>query len=128
MASETFERPTWAVLPIPGPGRDFVVASGESFEDRDPTTQDVVAQVRASTVEDVDAAVERADRAFRTARWRNDGAIRARVLYRFAERLRDNTATLAELLTREQGKTIGEARSEIIGSAEMVEYYAGLAR
>ncbi len=128
MSSETFERPAWKVLAVPGPDRAFVVASGASFEDRDPTTQEVVAEVRASTPEDVDLAVERADQAFWHARWRNDGAIRARVLYGFAQRLRDNRDALAELLTREQGKTIGEARSEIVGSAEMVEYYAGLAR
>lgn len=128
MTSETFERPAWQVLAVPGSDRDFVVASGTRFEDRDPTTQEVVAEVRSSSLEDVDAAVERADKAFRSARWRNDGAVRARVLYGFAQRLRDNGETLAELLTREQGKTIGEARSEIAGSAEMVEYYAGLAR
>jgi betaine-aldehyde dehydrogenase len=72
--------------------------------------------------------VQRARRAFQSARWRNDGALRARVLSRYAERLRQHAADLAELLTREQGKTIGEARSEIAGSADMVDYYAGLAR
>ena len=128
MTSEAFERPQWEVLAVPGRDRDFVAASGTSFEDRDPTTQEVVAEVRSSTPDDVDAAVERADEAFWSARWRNDGAIRARTLYGFAQRLRDNVERLAVLLTREQGKTIGEARSEIVGSAEMVEYYAGLAR
>lgn len=128
MTSHTFDRPKWQVLGIPGPGRGFTVASGEIVEDRDPTTQELVAEVRSSTVEDVDSAVLRAAHAFRTARWRNYGAVRARILFRYAERLREHLIPLAELLTREQGKTIGEARSEILGSADMVEYYAGLAR
>ncbi len=128
MASETFDRPAWQVLAIPGAGRRFVVASGTTFEDRDPTTQKVVSEVQTSTLEDVEEAVARTHEAFRSASWRNDGATRARILFRFAERLRASVDPLAELLTREQGKTIGEARSEIGGSAEMVEYYAGLAR
>jgi betaine-aldehyde dehydrogenase len=121
-------RSTWSVLAIPGPHREFAVATGEVFVDEDPTTLETVAQVRASTVADVDEAVDRAARAFARRGWRNDGAVRARVLFRFAERLREHVEPLAELLTREQGKTIGEARSEVVGSAEMVEYYAGLAR
>ena len=128
MTSGVFERAPWRVLSIPGPQRTFTVASGDTFEDCDPTTQELVAEVRSSTVDDVDRAVDRATHAFRSARWRNDGAVRGRILFRYAERLREHVEPLAELLTREQGKTIGEARSEIFGSAEMVEYYAGLAR
>ena len=128
MTSANFDRTEWRVLTIPGSGREFTVASGEFFEDHDPTTQELVAEVRSSTVADVDSAVVRAGLAFANARWRNDGATRARILFRYAERLREHVASLAELLTREQGKSLGEARSEIIGSADMVEYYAGLAR
>lgn len=126
--SEQFARPNWRVLDIPGEARRFVLASGETFEDRDPTTGEIVAVVQTSTPSDVNVAVTRAGATFRNARWRNDGGVRARALFRFAERLRSRTSELAELLTREQGKTIGEATSEILGSAEMVDYYAGLAR
>ena len=128
MKSVDFERTAWRVLSIPGTGRSFTFASGDVFEDRDPTTQEVVAEVRSSTPEDVRRAVEQATHAFRTARWRNDGAARSRILFRYAENLREHVEPLAELLTREQGKTIGESRSEILGSADMVEYYAGLSR
>jgi betaine-aldehyde dehydrogenase len=128
MTRGAYERSDWRVREIPGPGQDFTVATGETFEDCDPTTQAVVAHVRSSTVDDVNDAVARAAHAFRTATWRNDGALRARVLFHFAERLRDRVEPLSELLTREQGKTLGESRSEVLGSADMVEYYAGLAR
>lgn len=121
-------RKEWAPLELPRRDQRFVVATGEAFTDTDPTTQEVVASARCSTVEDVDVAVRRASEAYSRARWRNDGQVRARVLFRYAERLRAHVDRLAELLTREQGKTIVEARSEVFGSADMVDYYAGLAR
>jgi betaine-aldehyde dehydrogenase len=123
-----FVRGAWVPREVPGPGSSVVAATGEAFEDTDPTTQEVVATVTSSTPDDVDQAVQRARRAFGHARWRNDGRLRAQVLWRYAGKLRHNVGPLSELLTREQGKTISEARSEITGSAEMVEYYAGLAR
>jgi betaine-aldehyde dehydrogenase len=107
---------------------DFVHATGDLADDLDPTTGEVVAHIRQSTKADTDAAVKRAKAAFATTKWRNDGALRARVLARYAQSLRQQADELAELLTREQGKTIAEARSEILGSADMVDYYAGLAR
>jgi len=121
----TFTRPPWTA---PALDHDFVHATGQVTDDLDPATGAVVAQVRQATAADVDTAVRRARTAFARSGWRNDGALRARVLSRYAQQLREHTDDLAELLTREQGKTLGEARSEIAGSASMVDYYAGLAR
>lgn len=128
MTTRSAVRTDWVARSIPGPDRVFTLATGETFDDLDPTTLELVAHVRSSTVDDVDLAVEQATQAFMTSHWRHDAPTRARVLFRFAQRLRDEVETLAELLTREQGKTLGESRSEVLGSAEMVEYYAGLAR
>jgi betaine-aldehyde dehydrogenase len=121
----TFTRPPWT---SPRLDYDFVYATGPAAADLDPTTGEVVAQINQATAADADAAVQKAKKAFTTSTWRNDGKLRARVLSRYAEQLRQHTDELAELLTREQGKTLGEARSEIMGSADMVDYYAGLAR
>jgi betaine-aldehyde dehydrogenase len=121
----TFTRPPWTP---PQLEHDFVHATGPVADDLDPATGAVVAGVRQATAADTSAAVRRARVAFARTGWRNDGALRARVLTRYAERLRQHSGELAELLTREQGKTLGEARSEIAGSADMVDYYAGLAR
>jgi len=121
-------RGPWSVLRLPGEEHDFVCASGESFESADPATGEPVATLAASTGADVDEAVGRARDAFRASAWASDGGLRARVLYGFAQALRAERDRLAELLTREQGKTIHESRIEVAGSAKMVEYYAGLAR
>lgn len=128
MSEETFSRGGWEAPHLPAPGSRIVLASGEEMTDVDPTTQDVVAHVRTSTPTDVSDAVRRCEEAFARTPWRSDGRLRAQVLWRYAESLRAHLEPLAELLTREQGKTLAEARSEIVGSADMVEYYAGLAR
>lgn len=128
MTDTGITRPQWKPLELPSQQQRFVVAAGDQVADTDPTTQQPVAVLRSSTVADVRTACARAAAAFRSVRWRNDGATRARVLFKYAERLRDHVDFLAELLTREQGKTLAEARSEIAGSAEMIEFYAGLAR
>ncbi|MCL4312891.1 MAG: aldehyde dehydrogenase family protein [Actinobacteria bacterium] len=108
---------------------NFLFASGPPLSSYDPATGEVVATLSSSTITDVSSAVERARIvADRNRNWPRDGALRGRVLHRFALALRNEIDRLAELLTREQGKTIGESLSEITSSANMVEYYAGLSR
>jgi betaine-aldehyde dehydrogenase len=125
--TSAMRRRDWELLELPTDSQRFVHASGDSFESRDPATGEVVATLVSSTPADLDAAVGEARQGFRTS-WASDGGLRARVLYAYAQALRENAEHLAELLTREQGKTIHEAQIELAGSAKMVEYYAGLAR
>jgi len=127
-ASTSAGRRPWTTLRLPEPGQGFVHARGDVFETTDPATGEVVATLASSTVEDVDGAVGAAAHAFETSNWASNGELRAHVLYGFAQSLRAEQDRLAELLTREQGKTIHEARIEIRSSAKMVEYYAGLSR
>lgn len=59
-----------------------------------PATQEVVAQVPFATREELDLAVSNAKEAFQT--WRNAGqGQRMRVMLKFQQLLRDNTAKLA---------------------------------
>ncbi len=120
-------RTEWTPLELPTAQQAFVRASGAAFESTDPATGDLVARVRASEPADVDAAVGAGRAAVRGA-WRDDGALRARVLQRYAHALRERADELAELLTREQGKKLFEARVEILGAANHADYYAGQAR
>jgi betaine-aldehyde dehydrogenase len=121
-------RASWTALSLPSETDEFLRATDDFMESSDPATGTTVAKVRTSSPGDVDDAVSMARDAFRRGGWPNDGAQRARALYGFADALRANKEKLSELLTREQGKTIHESRLEIEGSADMVEYYAGLAR
>jgi betaine-aldehyde dehydrogenase len=49
------------------------------------------------------------------------------VLWAFAQKIREHAEALAWLETRDSGKPIAESRADITGTAEILEYYAGLA-
>src|SRR6185436_19899300 len=81
--------------------------SGETFPVYDPSTEEVIAQVPDANAEDVDRAVAAAKAAFEDGPWSQTTAQeRGRVLFRLAEKIRQNTAMLAELESRNTGKPI----------------------
>ncbi len=72
-------------------------------------------------------ALEAADRAFKS--WsRTTGDERARVLKKAAAAIAARKEELAAILTREHGKPLGDARKEIQGTVDTLEYYAEAAR
>src|SRR5579885_1368722 len=103
-------------------------ASSETFPVYDPSTEEVIAQVASSSAADVDAAVTAARAAFDSGPWSSATAQdRGRLLYKLAEKIRANSAALAELEARNSGKPIVEAEFDIADVATCFEYYAGLA-
>ena len=103
-------------------------ASRETFPVYDPSTEEVIAQVASSSAADVDAAVKAARAAFDSGPWPSTTAQdRGRLLYKLAEKIRANSAALAELEARNSGKPIVEAEFDIADVATCFEYYAGLA-
>lgn len=92
----------------------------------DPATQKVVAQVPLATREELDAAVANAREAFAT--WRNSGqGTRMRVMLKLQQLIRDNSGKLAELITREHGKTLPDAEGEVGRGLEVVEHACSIA-
>lgn len=107
-------------------GERLAPANGEYTETIDPATEEALAAVAVADESDVDRAVRAAEDAF--ANWRDtDPAERGRTLYRVAERIRDHAEELAELESRDQGKPVSQARSDVVGAARYFEYYAGAA-
>ncbi len=103
-------------------------ASGETFPVYDPSTEEVIAQVASSNANDVDKAVKAARAAFDSGPWPATTAQdRGRILFKLAEKIRQNTAQLAELECRNTGKPIVEAEFDIADVATCFEYYGGLA-
>ncbi|HEX8879861.1 MAG TPA: aldehyde dehydrogenase family protein [Candidatus Acidoferrum sp.] len=103
-------------------------ASGETFPVYDPSSEEVIAQVASSGAADVDEAVKAARAAFDSGPWATTTAQdRGRVLFKLAEKVRQNTAQLAELECRNTGKPIIEAEFDIADVATCFEYYGGLA-
>ncbi len=109
-------------------GQWVAAASGETFPVYDPSTEKVIAHVAAASAADVDAAVKAAREAFDNGPWRQTTAQdRGRVLFKLAEKIRQNTAQLADIECRNTGKPIVEAEYDIADVATCFEYYGGLA-
>src|SRR2546428_5347384 len=101
--------------------------SSKTFPVYDPATEEVIAQVPDSNADDVDRAVAAAKSAFEDAPWASTTAQeRGRVLFRLAEKIRQNAAQLAELEARNCGKPIVEAEYDINDVATCFEYYGGI--
>jgi betaine-aldehyde dehydrogenase len=102
--------------------------SGKTFPVYDPANEEVIAQVPDCNAEDVDRAVAAARGAFDEGAWASTTAQeRGRVLFRLADKIRQNLALLAELECRNTGKPIVEAEYDINDVATCFEYYGGLA-
>lgn len=98
-------------------------SDGRTTEVTDPATGEVVGTVAHAGVADLEAAADAAARGFRT--WKASSAFdRCKVLRRAADLLRQRTDALAAVMTREQGKPLGEARAEILISADVLEWAA----
>jgi acyl-CoA reductase-like NAD-dependent aldehyde dehydrogenase len=88
-----------------------------------PATEQPVAQVPRSTIEEVDAAIDRAVRAQQAWRAVAPGD-RARLLRRFAEQVDRHVDELAALETAEAGHPVGAARWEAGQVRDVLMYYA----
>jgi betaine-aldehyde dehydrogenase len=109
-------------------GKWLESSTGETFPVYDPSTEEVIAQVSAASAADVDSAVKAARAAFDSGPWAQTTAQdRGRILYKFAEKVRQNSAHLAEIESRNSGKPIVEAEYDIADAATCFEYYAGMA-
>jgi aldehyde dehydrogenase (NAD+) len=102
--------------------------SGRSFENRNPAnTDELVGMFPDSGLEEVNAAVEAANEAFKA--WRLVPAPkRAEILFRAAELLVRRKEDLARDMTREMGKVLAEARGDVQEAIDMTYYMAGEGR
>jgi acyl-CoA reductase-like NAD-dependent aldehyde dehydrogenase len=108
---------------------EFVEArSGGRFKTYEPATGAILAHVARAAVEDLERAVWAARRAFDEGPWPKLPPFeRGQVLRRIADLIRANLDRLAEVETRNGGKTIVDSRREVEGAARVFEYYAGAA-
>ena len=102
--------------------------SGNAYENRNPAnTDELVGMFVSSTREDVDLAVEAANRAY--TKWRLTPAPkRAEILFRAAELLVQHKEEFAKDMTREMGKVLTESRGDVQEAIDMTYYMAGEGR
>jgi malonate-semialdehyde dehydrogenase (acetylating)/methylmalonate-semialdehyde dehydrogenase len=106
-------------------GREVKGTSGRTADVFEPMTGEVQAKVDLASKAELRAAVENAKAA--QPEWAaTNPQRRVRVLMKFLELVaRDNDA-LAELLAREHGKTIPDAKGDILRGVEVVEFAIGI--
>jgi len=104
-------------------GRGVAGGDGVAGLVSDPATGVILGELPRASRQDLDDALAASAAAFDPWRLRPVHE-RSAVLRRAADLLRERTAVLAERMTREQGKTLGESTLEITLCAETFDWYA----
>ncbi|QLF69428.1 CoA-acylating methylmalonate-semialdehyde dehydrogenase [Peteryoungia desertarenae] len=106
-------------------GKHVAGTSGRKQAIFNPATGEVQGEVSLASAEELNAAVENAKSA--QAKWAAmNPQRRARVFMKFVQLLNDNMDSLAETLSREHGKTIEDAKGDIVRGLEVCEFVIGI--
>ncbi|GAB3056564.1 CoA-acylating methylmalonate-semialdehyde dehydrogenase [Salinicoccus sesuvii] len=98
--------------------------SKDLMEVINPATKEVLSKVPQSTKDELNHAAQVAQDAF--GDWSNTAVPkRARILFKYQQLLMENKEELAEIITKENGKSLGEALGEVQRGIENVEFAAG---
>jgi 1-pyrroline dehydrogenase len=109
-------------------GGDFVdAADGRTADVINPANDQVIANVPASSQEDVDRAVNAAEKAFET--WKQTTPQdRSLLLLKIADALEAKADELGRLESANAGKPVGAAIDEMSTSVDLFRFFAGAAR
>jgi aldehyde dehydrogenase (NAD+) len=108
-------------------GEWLEAGTGETFEVQNPANGEVVGEFQLSDADDAVGGIETAAAA--SAAWADTpGPDRGALLRAAARQLDERSEELAETLTREEGKTLAEARPEVGRAVDIFYYYAEKAR
>jgi len=106
-------------------GQHVPGASGDFQPVYNPATGESNSQVPLASADEVKAAIASANRAF--PGWSATApAKRARVMFKFRELLYAHIDELAELVSKEHGKTLDDAKGEVSRGIEVVEFACGV--
>jgi aldehyde dehydrogenase (NAD+) len=109
-------------------GRKAAASDAGTFDVYDPSSGDVLATVAKATTADVDRAVHSAQTALESKAWGGAApAERGRIMIRIAQALRDQAEDLATLESRDNGKPLRQARTDVQVAARYFEFFAGIA-
>src|SRR6201988_779158 len=93
-----------------------------------PSTGEVLGQYSAGGRTEAASAIAAARKVFDTGVWSHDPQLRSRALLELADRLDERAEAIALTISREEGKTIGEATLEATWRPSTLRYNAGTAR
>ncbi len=102
-------------------------ASGRTLPVMNPATGKQIGTLAHAEKADLDRALEAASKGFNT--WRKISAFeRYKMMRKAANLLRERLDLVATLMTMEQGKTVAEAKAEILNGADTIDWFAEEAR
>ena len=115
---------THDILPICIAGQ-WRAGGGAEYATCYPATGEVVARLNAASADDVEEAIQGAQKAFETSGWpQRKPHERAAVLYRIAQKIRDEAEQLAQLQRLDNGKPITETRALVASAAGTFQFFA----
>jgi malonate-semialdehyde dehydrogenase (acetylating)/methylmalonate-semialdehyde dehydrogenase len=95
------------------------------IELNDPATNNLVTRVPQSTDEELTAAVDSAEKAFKS--WRNTSLLaRQQIMFKYTHLIRENWDRLAASITLEQGKTFADAKGDVLRGLQVAETACGI--
>lgn len=104
----------------------FIPSKTSSWIDlKDPATNNLVTRVPQSTIEELKAAVESAQRAFPA--WRSTSILhRQQIMFKFVALIRQNWDRIAASITLEQGKTLADSKGDVLRGIQVAETACGI--
>jgi succinate-semialdehyde dehydrogenase/glutarate-semialdehyde dehydrogenase len=97
--------------------------SGRTIAVVNPATEEKIGEVAHAQREDLERAVNAAANGFQT--WRRMSPLdRSGILRKAGELLRQRADSIATMMTLEQGKPVAEAKIEILGCADFLDWFA----
>jgi succinate-semialdehyde dehydrogenase/glutarate-semialdehyde dehydrogenase len=118
---------TIEVTPMIIDGKPVKGSSGKFIDVYNPSIEELVGRVPVATPDEIDAAVKSSYAAFKI--WRDmPAAERGALMQKFVNAVRARVEDIGRVLTTEQGKPFPQAKGEINGFCNVVEYYAQEAR
>jgi acyl-CoA reductase-like NAD-dependent aldehyde dehydrogenase len=102
----------------------FIAAEGRKEQDvLNPATNQVIGKLPHATTEDLQRALNAAQRAFET--WKKTSPLeRGKILRKVAELARERSQDIGRNITLDQGKPLAEAVGEVVFCAEHAEWHA----
>src|SRR4029077_12684474 len=102
-------------------------ASGRTLPVMNPATGKQIGTLAHAEKADLDRALEAASKGF--AAWRKISAFeRYKIMRKAANLMRERLDLIATLMTMEQGKTVAEAKGEILNGCDTIDWFAEEAR
>ena len=97
--------------------------SGKTLDIVNPATEEVIGKLAHAGIADLDEALDWAAKGF--AVWSKMSAYeRSKILRKAGDLLRERIESIAQRMTIEQGKPLGESKAELQGSADVIDWFA----